>query len=86
MNDSPSQTAVGSPSKTMSFMAHPVTDTVIDVDEFDPTRPKLIEAVVVRVRGDCGNTPYVAPFAIRPTLISPETTLMLAGWAVIVVP
>ena len=38
MNDSPSQTAVGSPSKTMSFMAHPVTDTVIDVAEFGLNR------------------------------------------------
>jgi hypothetical protein len=41
----------------MSFMAHPVTATVIDVDEFDPTAPKLIEAVVVSVLGDCGSTP-----------------------------
>jgi hypothetical protein len=41
----------------MSFTAHPVTATVMDVDEFDPTDPKLIEAVVVRVLGERGNTP-----------------------------
>jgi hypothetical protein len=41
----------------MSFIAHPVTATVMDVDEFEPTDPKLIEAVVVSVLGDVGNTP-----------------------------
>ena len=56
-NDNPWQTTDGRPTRTMSFRAHPVTVAVIDAVEFEPTSPKFRAAVVVRVRGEEGNTP-----------------------------
>ena len=53
----PPDTAPGNPTSTISPMAAPVTVTFPALVAWPDSVPKAIEAVVVSVRGDCGNTP-----------------------------
>ena len=59
-NESPLEIALGNPSKTISFIAQPVTTTETEVEELFGMLPKAIEAVVDRVL----KAPLPVPIAI----------------------